>query len=266
MQIFQPGSADGASDEETSIHDMETLMALMNRKFEKRELQMKRDMREEIERRLGRDIGHQEEIIQTLRRDLSRLTKTSQECDSLKELQKSMQQELNSQQEKIMSLRGENIRLKTGVAKLQNLSSEIEALKIENDSLRREKMTLEMRTVKLKSTIAEKDQEILSLKTLIDTQYKRIKLDLTNTRDRFHSEQETIHTGMKAQNLMLAEISAAVQTISSGMGRGIASKKDPRKAAVEKTCSKSKAFVAGGKTSSETSVNKLTGYTPKKRH
>jgi chromosome segregation ATPase len=228
---------------------------------------IKRDMREEIERRLERDKRHHEEIIATLRRDLSQLTKISQECDGLKDLQKSMQQEMNSQQEKIMSLREENTQLKIEAAKMQGLHSEIEALKLENDSIKREKVALEMRSIKLKSTIAEKEQEIASLKTLIDTQYKRIKLDLTNTRDRFHNDQETIHSGMKHQNLMLAEISAAVQTISTGMGGRAGTKKDTRRITETKsTPPKSKAFIAGGKASSDTTLNKLPGYTQKKRH
>ncbi|XP_060567495.1 uncharacterized protein LOC132726237 [Ruditapes philippinarum] len=78
------GSADGASEcEFTSGHDLETLASLVNTKFEKRERMIKRDMREEIERRLERDKRHHEEIIATLRRDLSQLTKISQECDGV---------------------------------------------------------------------------------------------------------------------------------------------------------------------------------------
>ncbi|XP_045166625.2 uncharacterized protein LOC123530010 [Mercenaria mercenaria] len=261
-------SADGASEGDfASGHDMETLVSLVNNKFEKRERLIKKDMREEIERRLERDKRHHEEIIATLRRDLSQLTKISQECDGLKDLQKAMQQEMNSQQEKIMSLREENAHLRMENAKLQGVHSEVEALKIENDSIRREKVNLEMRSIKLKSTIAEKEQEIISLKTLIDTQYKRIKLDLTNTRDRFHSDQETIHTGMKQQNLVLAEISAAVQTISTGMGGRNGAKRDLRRSTGgNSTSPKTKAFVAGGKVSSETTLSTLPGHTPKKRH
>ena len=246
---------------------METLSSLVNNKFEKRERMIKRDMRDEIERRLERDKRYHEEIIAALRRDLSQLTKISQECDGLKDLQKSMQQEMTSQQEKIMSLREENTQLKIEVARLHGLQSEIEVLKQENDSIKREKVALEIKSVKLKSTIAEKEQEIASLKSLIDTQYKRIKLDLTNTRDRFHNDQESLHSGMKHQNLMLAEISAAVQTISTGMGGRTGHKRETRRSTEAKsTPPKSKAFIAGGKVSSDTTVNKLPGYNQKNRH
>lgn len=268
LPLFQTESADGASaGDMASGHDMETLANLVNAKFEKKEKQIKRDMRKEFDRLLERDKRYHEEIIATLRRDLSHLTKISHEYDNIKELQRSTQQELNTQHERITSLREENAQLRMEATKVQVMNGIIEALKIENDSIRREKLTLDMRSIKLKSTIAEKEQEILSLKTLIDTQYKRIKLDLTNTRDRFHNEQETIHTGIKEQHLMLTEISEAVKNISSEMVNTGGSKNASIKTTGGKaTVPRNKVFVSGTNTSSETTFNKLTGYKPKKPH
>ncbi|KAL4226076.1 hypothetical protein ACF0H5_014064 [Mactra antiquata] len=261
----RPDSADGASACDTvSNTDMDTLMALVNTKFDKKERQIKRDMRDEFERRLERDKRHHEEIIATLRRDLSNLTKISHEYDGLKDLQKSMQREIMNQHEKLMALREENTALKVEAAKIHELSKENEVLRLENESLKREHVNMEMKAVKLKSTIHEKEQEILSLKTLIDTQYKRIKLDLTNTRDKFHNEQETLHAGMKQHHVMLAEISAAVKQISNDMEDSSGNKKDTVKPIAAKSMvGRNRSFP--GKTKSEPSFGKLTGTTPKKR-
>lgn len=256
--FFQSDSADAASELDFStMSDVDTIMSLVNTRFEKKERQLKSEMRDEFEKRLERDHRHHEEVIATLKRDLSQLTKVSHECDSLKERQTSLQQEINDQHEKILLLREENAQLKSENARLQQLQNELEVVKAENDSLKREQGVLEVKNLKLRSTISEKEQEISSLKFLIDTQYKRIKLDLTNTRDKFYNEQESLQKDMRQQHLMLTEISEAVKTlkgrtVKEDRQRDIAGGKPLRSTVV-----KIKPFV-GGKTSTSSSFNKLT--------
>lgn len=257
----QVESADGASACELPTNqDLETLVNLVNSKFEKKKREMKSEMREEFEWRLERDKKHNEEIIVTLRRDLSQLTKIAQECDGLKEMQRSMQREINQLHERNMALRDENMQLKFEAARAKGLIVELDNIKEENETLKREKALLDIKAAKLESTIAEKEQEIANMKMFIDSQYKRIKLDLTNTRDRFHSEQETIHAGMKQQNLMLSEISAAVKNITSEMGE--TGKK--RNTGSRTSVARGKGLI-DRKAASETSFNKLPGYNPKKQ-
>lgn len=211
-------------------------------------------MREEFEKRLQRDNRHHEEVIAALKRDLTHLTKVSHECETLRERQVTLQHEINNQHEKLKSLRDENAHLKVENAKLHQLQNEMDMLKSENDALKREKALIDVKNVKLLSTVAEKEREIASLKFLIDTQYKRIKLDLTNTRDKFYNEQESLQKDMRQQHFMLSEISQAVKTLTGGdkkkdkvaVGRGERS-----------TGAKVKPFV-GGKTSASSSFNKLT--------
>lgn len=216
-------------------------------------------MRDEFERRLERDSRHHEEVIAALKRDLSHLTKISHECDTLRERQTSMQQEINEQHEKIVSLREENVQLRADNAKLQHLLAEIDMLKAENDTMKREKAQVDVKNVKLRATVSEKEQEIASLKFLIDTQYKRIKLDLTNTRDKFYNEQESLQKDMRQQHVMLAEISEAVKSLKGG---SVEDKKNDSTIgggrAARSRVVKIKPFVGGTKTSASSSFNKLT--------
>ncbi|WAR26391.1 hypothetical protein MAR_012095 [Mya arenaria] len=265
----RPDSSDGASSSASFASDIDTQLPMVNNKSDRKESQIMAEMREDFERRLERDKRHQEEVIVTLKRELSALTKMSYEYDSLKDHQKTLKHEIGNQQEKITSLKEENVRIKGESAKVQNLMTEIDGLKSENESLRKDKAFLELRTEKLKTVIVEKEHELASMKILMDNQYKRIKLDLTNTKDKFYTEQETLHKGMRKQNLMLSEISEAVRSLA-GTSFGGQPVNNPRRERptggthdyVTKSFSsnnlKSKPGPAPGRTVTSTSLEKIT--------
>jgi len=259
---IQSESAAGASEMDfSSVSDIDTIVSIVNSRFDRKERQMKTDMRDEFEKRLERDSRHHEEVIAALKRDLSHLTKLSHECDTLRERQFSMQQEISEQHEKIVSLREENSQLRAENSKFQQLNEELTTLKSDNASLKREKAFVDVKNLKLLSTVSEKEQEIASLKFLIDTQYKRIKLDLTNTRDKFYNEQESLQNDMKQQHVMLAEISEAVKSLK-GPGRKDDKRRDKPASMTERpsrsTVVKIKPFVGGGKSTASSSFTKLS--------
>ena len=215
IALFQPSDdVSGASDIELVIEDnMDRVMRIVNEKFEARETQIKDELRSEFEDRISKIERSHELSVRNLKRELSNLSKVSLECEYLKTLQKELRKELDNQQEKIRRLTRENQRLKAS-SKSNSVTEDNEKLKEENEKLKEENKKRESEIDKLSKFITLKEAEIANLKTQIDTQYKKIKLDLTNTRDKFRTEHINLNAGMKKQELLLTEISEAVRHIS----------------------------------------------------
>lgn len=213
--LFQ---SDGASSS-LSHPDVDSLVVFVNDRFDNKEDKIKSELREDFERRLYRERQHQEEVVTTLKRELSMLTKVASESEALREQHKVLYQDLSNQQERMFLLKEENLKLKTELVHAQSIAQELDRLRSENESLVKDKTVLELRCEQQKIALIEKDEEVTSLKQLVDSQYKRIKLDLTNTKCKFITEQESLQNGLRQQNLMLTEISEAVRNLTESNNR-----------------------------------------------